>query len=75
MTPDAQAVGEPESSEQTKLVPSGDENVKAAVVAFVGFAGPVRRLVSGGVRSMVHVCDAGEVSTLPAGSTASTEKV
>src|SRR5438128_6181155 len=63
------------SSLQEKVEPGlFEEKVNVALVWFVGDAGPDETVATGGVRSMVHVNDAG-AETLPAGSVAVTAKV
>jgi hypothetical protein len=60
----------------SKLEPASVEvKLKLADVEFVGFAGPDVIVVSGAVRSIVHVWLAGVASVFPAGSVARTWNV
>ena len=60
---------------QRKVAPASELNANVAEVDRVGPLGPLLIVVSGGVRSIVHVYDAGVPSTLPAASIASTANV
>ena len=71
-----QAPNVPPSSLHSKVLPpSVAVNEKLALALLLGLAGELVRVVSGAVRSMVHVKLAGEGSTLPAPSVARTWKV
>src|SRR5207253_9743236 len=66
----------PPSIRHSKVEPVSEElKVKFGVVLSDGFAGCVPMVVSGAVRSTVHVYVAGEASVLPAWSVARTSKV
>ena len=54
---------------------SVEVKAKLAAVLFVGLAGLLLIVVSGGVRSIIHENDAGVASVFPAGSIARTLKV
>ena len=56
-------------------LPSGDQKLNTAEADVTVPTGPAVISVSGGVRSIVQACDAGEGSTFPALSRARTENV
>ena len=72
----AQEPQEPPSRRHWKLEPASfAENSKVGVVSFDGSAGTTEKDESGATVSTVHVCEAGEASTLPAASMARTSNV
>src|SRR5919106_1377797 len=70
---DVQEAKEPLSSLHSKLeLPSLEVNEKLGSVSLEGSDGAAVMFVFGAVRSIVHVCEAGLASVLPAGSVALT---
>src|SRR4051794_2630348 len=71
-----QALQLPPSTRHSNVEPASDEwNVNAGVAVLSSAGGAESIVVSGAVRSIVHVKEAGLASVLPAGSVARTSKV
>ena len=66
----------PPSMRHSKVEPASEElNEKVGVVSFDGSGGMESIVVAGGVRSTIHVYEAGEASVSPAESVARTSNV